>query len=246
MIHGGIDGFSRLIVFLKCSTNNKAATVLSNFMSAVQKYKWPEKVRSDHGTENVLVARCMIEKFGVENRPFITGKSVHNQRIERLWVDVSIYVIQQFKNTFSYLEEYCDFTPDNELHVFVIQTIYLARINQALAEFERTWNLHLLSTERNKTPLAIWSEGFLLQADAEAKLSYCQEDVNMFGVDFDGPMPELQTINHVQIPQSTLQFSENVLSYLNQFNPLEDDGNFCVELCCNLLQYLEQHYVHVI
>ena len=28
VIHGGIDGFRRLIVFLKCPTNNKSDTVL--------------------------------------------------------------------------------------------------------------------------------------------------------------------------------------------------------------------------
>ena len=28
VIHGGIDGFSRMIVFLQCSTNNKPVTVL--------------------------------------------------------------------------------------------------------------------------------------------------------------------------------------------------------------------------
>ena len=37
VVHGGIDRFSRLIVFfLICSTNNSASTVLNNFMDAVQ------------------------------------------------------------------------------------------------------------------------------------------------------------------------------------------------------------------
>ena len=30
VIHGGIDGFSRLIVYLSCATNNYASTVLAN------------------------------------------------------------------------------------------------------------------------------------------------------------------------------------------------------------------------
>ena len=32
VIHGGIDGFSRLIVCLSCATNNSAATVLALFL----------------------------------------------------------------------------------------------------------------------------------------------------------------------------------------------------------------------
>lgn len=43
VIHGGIDGFSRLIVFLSCSTNNLASTVLAQFMAAVDRHHWPSE-----------------------------------------------------------------------------------------------------------------------------------------------------------------------------------------------------------
>lgn len=36
VIHGGIDGFSRCIVYLQCSHNNKADTVLNLFVEATQ------------------------------------------------------------------------------------------------------------------------------------------------------------------------------------------------------------------
>ena len=35
VIHGGIDGFSRYIVYLHCSTNNKKETVLDLFEQAI-------------------------------------------------------------------------------------------------------------------------------------------------------------------------------------------------------------------
>ena len=38
VVHGGIDGFSHLIVYLSCSTNNKSSTVLSLLLEAVQTY----------------------------------------------------------------------------------------------------------------------------------------------------------------------------------------------------------------
>ena len=47
VIHGGIDGFSRLIVYLSCATNNYASTVLALFLAAVQRYGWSSRVRSD-------------------------------------------------------------------------------------------------------------------------------------------------------------------------------------------------------
>ena len=41
VVHGCIDGFSRMITYLKCSTANKAATVLDYFIEATRKYGLP-------------------------------------------------------------------------------------------------------------------------------------------------------------------------------------------------------------
>ena len=60
VIHGGIDGFSRLIVYLRVSTNNYAATVMKAFTAAVSEYGVPSRVRVDRGGENVMVARWML------------------------------------------------------------------------------------------------------------------------------------------------------------------------------------------
>ncbi|XP_041823364.1 uncharacterized protein LOC121629368 isoform X2 [Melanotaenia boesemani] len=45
VVHGGIDGFSRLIVYLNAATNNKATTVFDGFLSAVRQYGIPSRVR---------------------------------------------------------------------------------------------------------------------------------------------------------------------------------------------------------
>ena len=86
-MHGGIDGFSRLCVYLGCATNNRAATVRDLFYAATEEFGWPSRVRSDHGMENVEVARAMITRRGTGRGSHITGSSVHNQRIEQLWRD---------------------------------------------------------------------------------------------------------------------------------------------------------------
>ena len=53
--HGAIDGYSRTITFLKCADNNRALTVLSEFINAVHVHGLPERVHTDFSGENVEV-----------------------------------------------------------------------------------------------------------------------------------------------------------------------------------------------
>lgn len=55
VVHGGIDGYSRMIIYLACSTNNKSLTVQKLFKEATEKFGVPSRVRSDKDGENVLV-----------------------------------------------------------------------------------------------------------------------------------------------------------------------------------------------
>ena len=84
VVHGGVDGYSHLIVYLRCSSNSQAETVLQLFTEAVSTYGPPSRVRGDSGGENVQVAN-FISQRGVNRGSYISGWSVHNQRIERMW-----------------------------------------------------------------------------------------------------------------------------------------------------------------
>ena len=57
VVHGGIDGYSSLIVYPDCNSNNSSATVYDLFLKATHKHGLPSHVCSDRGTENILVAR---------------------------------------------------------------------------------------------------------------------------------------------------------------------------------------------
>ena len=149
VIHGRIDGYSRLIVFLHASSNNKADTVLQSFLNAVQQYNLLSHVRTDMGMENVDVARVMLERCGLNTGCIITGTSVHNQRFERLWREVNRIVCSRFVNIFSYLERNGLFNPLSDIHLWSVHVVYLPLINKALQELICSWNHHPVTTECN-------------------------------------------------------------------------------------------------
>ena len=135
VIHGGIDGYSRLIVYLNCNTNNRADTVMREFRKATEEFGVPSRVRSDRGGENVEVCYFMVTYRDPDRASYIAGSSVHNQRIERLWRDVYRCVCSTYHEVFYEMERQEILDPDCETDLFVLHCIFLPRIRKQL----RSW-----------------------------------------------------------------------------------------------------------
>ena len=127
--------------------------------------------RSYTGLENVNVCDYMLAAR--DNDQFITGRSVHNQRIGRLWRDAYEPCFSSFYQTFRYVLSFCKWEifnfffinrrledqnildPDNDLYIFVFHHLAHLLMSNTADKWLKGWNEHGISTERNMTPVAM-------------------------------------------------------------------------------------------
>ena len=235
VIHGGIDGFSRLITFLTCSNNNRSETVLEQFISATDECGVPSRVRSDYGGENIQVWRFMEEVRGEGRSSYIAGSSTHNTRIERLWRDVYTAVTYKFVNIFRVLEENGYLDPLNEADLFCLHYAYIPQINAALSAFKSAWNCHPLSTEGNYSPLQLFAINAIV--DPVCDMATVAPD---YGLDPDVDSPEPEGLSEVVVPDTSLPLSSASLQTLQStVNPLTSSGDG-IDLYIQVVQCVHQ------
>ena len=224
--HVCVDGYSRIIIYAHCCNNNKADTVLEQFVVGVNSYGLPSRVRSDYGMENFKVAEFMLEQRGCDRGSIITGSSVHNCRVERAHRDIYSGVLCFFARTFAHLEDSGLLDPLNELHLFALHYTFMPRINKCLQEFKRQWENHPLSSEGNRSPLQLYTAGMLENEHsgyAAVASVFDPGSMHDYGFDPSGPFP-IEEDYQVVVPDTTLPISDQQMAFLkNQCNPLQEN-----------------------
>lgn len=237
VLHGCIDGATRLIIYVRCANNNRALSVVEFFRQGVAECGLPFRVRGDKGVENVDVALYMVTSRGTGRGSFIAGRSVHNQRIERLWAETNRVVSQHFKSIFQFMEDSGILSAHNEEDLYALHFVFMPRLQKALAEFQRLWNFHGLSSMNSRSPLALWHTG-MVNASRESSTVH---DPSSIGIDYEGPVPEVETDNNVQVPDSHVLLDETEVEELRRIcpDPLADDGNYGIDNYCAVKQYID-------
>ena len=149
-IHGAIDGYSRRILWLEAGPSNNNPKYIAKFCLDFVKdcRRVPRVMRSDGGTENVIVRDLRIALRFHHNddmsgyNSFLTGRSTANHRIERLWRSLSENFTNFWRDEFMFLRDAGIFCTDEPLHVNCARYCFLPIIRTHLQEFMDTWNAH--------------------------------------------------------------------------------------------------------
>lgn len=147
----------------------------------------------------------------------IYNRSVHNCRIERLWLDYTQGIGGKWREFFWALEEGSGLDADNPAHIWLLQYLFLDAINEDVQEWAEAWNAHKIQVPEggSRSPRDMYIFGMIehgprgiehmLDGDDDE-----EEDIGNpeeYGVDWEA------------------QRDPRILNHLLDNNPQEDDGN---------------------
>lgn len=247
-IHGCVDGFSRCVIYLNVNNNNRAATVFSCFQRATTQWGHPSRVRADNGGENVAVGDYMVWFRGENRGSFLTGPSVRNTRIERLWRDVVESVVTIFTSLFMFMESHRILDPGNEIDMYALHYVFLPRVQRLLDRFVRRFNMHSVSTEHNRTPRQLWASGCLRNfhsPNAGIRDVFDPDippNLNTYGDDPEAPLPGPDSDEGgVLLPAVILDLSSEIQTSLEEnFNAMHDDNNYGINIYLQVREFLQR------
>ena len=151
-IHGGIDGFSRKILWLKVTrSNNSPNNIASMFLDSVEEHAGcPVDLISDLGTENGTAAS--IQSFfrdDIDAHRYVP--SPRNQRIEGWWSFFSKNRSIWWRNFFADMESQGELDLSDQLSKECIFYCFSQLLQDDLNHLVEHWNTHRIRKSGNRT-----------------------------------------------------------------------------------------------
>ncbi|KAJ6562086.1 hypothetical protein B0H19DRAFT_943512, partial [Mycena capillaripes] len=167
-------------------------------------------------------------------------RSVHNVRIERLWVDITAQLDATWAERFTNLELRHGLDINNINHIWLLHFLFLATINSQLAFFAQSWNQHRIQIRNgpNRSPADMFVFDMLVdgvrgnQLPEEEALS--EEELEVYGLDWSG----LRDDDLLASQRANNSIGEGATSWIGRVGPppFADLSNIVVEPPARLLQ----------
>jgi hypothetical protein len=123
--------------------------------------------------------------------PIHAYRSVHNVRIERLWVNVTTSFGAKWHDFFFGLEDDHGLDPNLGSHIWLLHLLFLPAVNHDIELFIQSWNHHQIHRRDgpNQSPIALFAIGSLTEGsrgDLYQDLEELNdEDLFEYGVDWE-------------------------------------------------------------
>ena len=151
----------------------------------------------------------------------LSFRSIHNVRIERLWVDVTAQVGATWANLFTILELRHGLNINSSNHIWLLHFLFLPTINQDLTFFAESWNYHRLQIRDgpNRSPIDMFNFDMLVHGVRGSELTDMMsfEELEVYGIDWEGIRDE--DLLHSQ--QLNNRIDEGDTSWIGRSGPPE-------------------------
>lgn len=117
------------------------------------------------------------------------NRSVHNVRIEHLWVDITAQIGASWAEAFTELELTHGLDINNSNHIWLLHHLFLPMLNQQLQFFAEAWNHHRIQIRNgpNRSPVDMFGFDMLVHGVRGDQVpqheNLTEEEIEVYGVD---------------------------------------------------------------
>ena len=137
---------------------------------------------------------------------------------------------------------------DNRIHMYILHMIFLPRINGVVDSFCQSWNSHPIRTEKNWTPLQIWTNGMVDRrnqnimhvAELHNNHDVVHEDIEWYGMDWYAPHPTDDGLSTVTVDDFDCPLDDLNLDHIN---PLSESASFGIDLYMQALESVNSELI---